>query len=51
MENNKIELATIRKLESCLDSIKTWMDINCLKMNSSKTEFILFGSNVNYKNV
>ena len=26
--DNKIELATIWKLESCLDSIKTWMDVN-----------------------
>ena len=42
--DNKIELATVQKLESCLDSIKTWMDINQLKMNSSKNEFILFGS-------
>ena len=42
--DNKIELATIQKLESCLDGIKTWMDVNQLKMNSSMTEFILFGS-------
>ena len=40
--NNKIELTTIQNLEQCLDSIKTWMDLNCWKMNSSKTEFILF---------
>ena len=42
--NNEIELTTILNLELCLDSIKTWMDLNCLKMNSSKTKFILFGS-------
>ena len=44
LNDNKIELATIWKLESCLDSIKTWMDVNRLKMNSLKIEFILFGS-------
>ena len=38
---NKIELSTIQNLEQCLDSIKTWTDLNHLKMNSSKTEFIL----------
>ena len=42
--DNKIELATIQKLDLCLDSIKTWNDVNQLKMNTSKTEFILFGS-------
>ena len=42
--DNEIELETIQRLESCLDYIKTWMDVNQLKMNSSKTEFILFGS-------
>ena len=42
--NNETELATIQKLEACSDSIKTWMDVNRLKMNSSKTEFSLFGS-------
>ena len=42
--SSKIELTTIQNLEQCLDSIKTWMDLNHLKMNSSKTEFTLFGS-------
>ena len=41
---NEIELETIQRLESCLDDIKAWMDVNRLKMNSSKTEFILFAS-------
>ena len=36
----------IKNLESCLVSINTWMTLNRLKMNSSKTEFILFGSRV-----
>ena len=42
--DNDIELETIQRLESCLGDIKTWMDVNQLKMNSSKPEFILFGS-------
>ena len=35
----------MRDLESCAERIKNWMDGNRLKMNNSKTEFILFGSN------
>ena len=38
------EERAICQLEKCAIDIKTWMDRNRLKMNSSKTEFILFGS-------
>ena len=38
------EINTIIKLESCLLSIKQWMDQARLKMNPSKTEFIYFGN-------
>ena len=31
-------------LENCAKRIKNWMDGNRLKMNNSKTEFIMFGS-------
>ena len=31
-------------IESCIKSIKHWMDRNRLKMNSAKTDFILIGS-------
>ena len=31
-------------LENCAKRIKNWMDDNRLKMNNSKTEFIMFGS-------
>ncbi len=31
-------------MESCLDNVKQWMLLNKLKMNNSKTEFILIGS-------
>ena len=38
------EKAAISHLENCAIDIKNWMDQNRLKMNSSKTEFILIGS-------
>ena len=34
----------IRSLELCMNDIKDWMDSNRLKMNATKTEFIIFGS-------
>ena len=34
----------ITNLENCSVSINDWMNQNRLKMNSEKTEFILFGS-------
>ena len=40
------EHGTITELESCLLSIKKWMDEMRLKMNPSKTEFINFGNAV-----
>ena len=44
--NTNEEISTIYKLESCLLSIKQWMDHTRLKMNPSKTEFIYFGNAV-----
>ena len=48
----------ITNLENCSVSINDWMNQNRLKMNSEKTEFILFGSpkllpycTMNYVNV
>ena len=37
------ETTCMTELSRCCDDIKTWMDTNRLKMNSSKTEFIVFG--------
>ena len=31
-------------MESCLDDVKSWMISNKLKMNDSKTEFIIISS-------
>ena len=38
------EINTMGDLENCAKRIKIWMDGNRLKMNDSKTEFIMFGS-------
>ena len=37
---------TIKSLESCMLTIKNWMDAVHLKMNPFKIEFILFGNQV-----
>jgi len=42
--NRQEELTAISSLEQCAIHVKSWMDGNRLKMNSSKTEFILFSS-------
>ena len=34
----------IARIEKCIDEIGTWMTQNLLKLNSNKTEFILFGT-------
>ena len=33
------------KLSHCLDNVKRWLSTNKLKLNTDKTEFIVFGSN------
>ena len=38
--------ASISRLEKSADDLKTWMDENRLRINSEKTEFIMFGSKV-----
>ena len=40
----KQPLETISKVNSCLSYIRRWMITNELKINDSKTEFIVFGS-------
>ena len=36
--------ASMSNLEECLMQINNWMNLNRLKMNTSKTEFMLLGS-------
>ena len=43
-KNRNLEGKTIQDLEESVVKIKHWMDINWLKMNDGKTEFILYGS-------
>ena len=38
------EILTISKLEACLSEVHQWMNSNKLKLNPTKTEFIMFGS-------
>ena len=45
------ETTTLERLELCLLEVKDWMAANCLKLNESKTEFIVFGSSRNLQNV
>ncbi len=37
-------VSALENLEACIDDIKTWMLANSLKLNDSKSEFILCGS-------
>ena len=36
----------LENLKTCLEETKSWMNNNRLKMNCSKTEFILFGNKI-----
>jgi len=43
------EQQNIHELEACAVIINKWMHANTLKMNTSKTEYIMFGSNAQHK--
>jgi len=43
------EQQNVHELESCAVTINKWMNANKLKMNTTKTEFIMFGSNAQLK--
>ena len=38
------ESSALIKLESCIESVRTWMASNYLKLNDDKSEFVIFGS-------
>lgn len=40
---------SINRLEQCISGIRRWMQTNFLKLNDSKTEFIIFGSRYSEK--
>ena len=39
----KSEMDVMSKLEQCLEQVHNWMNSNKLKLNPTKTEFIIFG--------
>ena len=41
--NNEVEKKTMQNLQDCGADVKNWMDQNRLRINSRKTEFIIFG--------
>ena len=43
-KDHDLEKSCIIRLENCVVAINDWMNQNRLKMNSDKTDFILFGS-------
>jgi len=45
------EAAALERLEGCIADLRTWMNRNRLKLNDSKTEFIIFGTRSRLANV
>ena len=43
-KSRQAEKDSVSTLEAKAADVKVWMDQNCLKMNDSKTEFIMFAS-------
>ena len=34
----------LKRLQACVEDIKSWMNLNVLKLNGDKMEFIVFGT-------
>ena len=49
-DHRKDHGSQLYKLENCISEIRKWMQQNVLKLNDSKTEFIVFGSRFSHKN-
>ena len=45
------ESETLEKLEQCIENLRGWMNRNRLKLNDSKTEFIIFGTKSKLRSV
>ena len=45
------ETLALGKLETCIADLRTWMNRNRLKLNDSKTEFVIFGTKTNLARV
>mgnify|MGYP002259884042 FL=1 len=49
--SNSDTCVALDQLSSCLESVKSWMATNLLKLNPDKTEFLLFGSTTQRNNL
>ena len=47
VNNRELEAETMNCLEQCILNVNRWMNQNRFKMNTDKTEFIIFGSQQN----
>ena len=43
--------AALERLETCIEEIRNWMEANYLKLNDSKTEFVIFGTQIDLAKV
>ena len=43
--------AALERLEACIEEIRNWMEANYLKLNDSKTEFVIFGTQIDLAKV
>ena len=43
--------AALERLEACIEEIRNWMKVNYLKLNDSKTEFVIFGTQIDLAKV
>ena len=43
--------AVLERLEACIEEIRNWMEANYLKLNDSKTEFVIFGMQIDLTKV
>ena len=41
----------LQRIENCIDDVRTWMNQNFLKLNDSKTEFVVVGSKTQIEKV
>ena len=39
------EAEALQNIEQCIDDIRAWMNVNKLKLNDDKSEFIIIGTN------
>ena len=45
------EYDVLTRMEQCMDELRHWMNVNKLKLNDDKSEFIIFGTTKSLKQV